>query len=311
MHSRREIRESAIQFLYSSDLEGGASAEELCDTFWALVLESDHHKLTKATVKAILHFNQGRQGRFTKLVDRTPEAEAIIGAHPEAEKLKLKLGEIFQQESKWQALVDRINRLFKPDSESTDPELQAVIEQFFVLNRSLSIHRKEWFQRLQDFPVINRQLEAINATINALQRVSDRIDMVESPDKFPDHPDIKHLRETGAELNAFRKEVNTLASAVLNNKQALDAEIEKVVSNYRPERIDPVDRAILRLGIYEIKMKEDVPTPVAINEAIEISRRYGSTDSPRFVNGVLDAIAKGSTTEVPAIEPSNPAESAE
>ncbi|SHJ97069.1 NusB antitermination factor [Rubritalea squalenifaciens DSM 18772] len=309
MHSRREIRESAIQFLYSSDLEGGASAEDLCETFWALVLESDHNKLTKATVKAILHFNQGRQGRFTKLIDRAPEADSIIGAHPDAEKLKLKLAEILKLENNWQALVDRIKRLFKPDSETADPELLDLIEKFFSLNRSLTIQRREWNLLLQDFPVINRQLESIKASINALQRVSDRIDMVESPDKFPDHPDIKHLRETSEDLNHFRKEVDSLSSAVLNRKADLDSKIAEIVSNYRPERIDPVDRAILRLGIYEICFREDIPTPVAINEAIEISRRFGSTDSPRFINGVLDAIAKGSKEQIAPVEPSSPQES--
>ena len=51
-----------------------------------------------------------------------------------------------------------------------------------------------------------------------------------------------------------------------------------------------VDRAILRLATYEIKHCEDIPKAVSINEAIEIAKRFGSTDSARFVNGVLDAL---------------------
>ena len=65
-----------------------------------------------------------------------------------------------------------------------------------------------------------------------------------------------------------------------------------MVENYKPERIDPVDRAIMRLGVAEIIFNSEIPNPVAINEAIEISQLYGSSDSSKFINGILDKIAK-------------------
>ncbi|MCX6915581.1 MAG: transcription antitermination factor NusB, partial [Verrucomicrobia bacterium] len=71
-----------------------------------------------------------------------------------------------------------------------------------------------------------------------------------------------------------------------------------VVSNYVPERIDPVDRAVLRLGTYAI-LFASTPLRVAINEAIELAKRFGTTDSHRFVNGVLDRIAQQASTVVP------------
>ncbi len=292
MHSRRAIRESAIQFLYCSDLEGGAAAENLSDTFWELALESDSNKLIKASAKALLHLNQGREARHIKFVDRSKETLATISADPDAEKLKTAFNEILKLESKWQANIDRVQRLYKPGVETPDSELDSSIKDIFTLNTQLTESRKRWEFQLQDFPFINKRLDAVKSLINGLQRVSDRIVMVQKPEDFADHPDIKHIHDTAEKMQGFRKEVDALASTILNKKPELDETIESVVENYKPERIDPVDRAILRLGTYEILLREEIPVPVTINECIEISRRFGSNESSRFITGVLDKIAK-------------------
>jgi N utilization substance protein B len=82
-----------------------------------------------------------------------------------------------------------------------------------------------------------------------------------------------------------------LVDAVLVRKQDIDFKLAEVVEHYAPERIDPVDRAILRLAIHEI-LHGGTPVKVAINEAIELAKRFGTSESGRFVNGVLDRIAK-------------------
>jgi transcription antitermination protein NusB len=79
--------------------------------------------------------------------------------------------------------------------------------------------------------------------------------------------------------------------AILAKKERIDETLAAVVENFAPERIDPVDRAILRLGTYEL-LHAATPPKVAINEAIELAKRFGTTDSKRFVNGVLDKVSK-------------------
>jgi N utilization substance protein B len=56
-------------------------------------------------------------------------------------------------------------------------------------------------------------------------------------------------------------------------------------------QVDPIERAALRLGAYELKYRPDVPVKVIINEAVELAKRFGTADSPAFVNGILDRIA--------------------
>lgn len=292
MHNRRQLREAAIQFLYYTDLEGGASATEASDAFWQLLLESDFTKLTKASVKTLLHLNHGREGRYTKLVDRSKELQASIEADPSAKKLQMAIRALLKSEGKWQSLVDSLQRLFRPEAQEIQSDLTDTLEEMYVLNHTLNNQRKTWFEQLKDFPQFNQLAEPFNANVNALQRVSDRVTMVENPSEFPNHPDVAHLLNTDTKINTFRSETEQLIQGVLSNKTKIDEQINAVVENYSPERIDPVDRAILRLGTSEILFSENVPNPVAISEAIEIAKEFSTSDSSRFINGILDSIAK-------------------
>ncbi len=77
---------------------------------------------------------------------------------------------------------------------------------------------------------------------------------------------------------------------MLANHEAIDERIKRVTANYELHRIAPVDRNILRVAIYEMLYTNEVPPVVCINEAIEIAKRFGSEDSGRFVNGILDRL---------------------
>jgi N utilization substance protein B len=85
-----------------------------------------------------------------------------------------------------------------------------------------------------------------------------------------------------------------LLSGVLSKQTELDLVISKAAPEWPIERISPVDRNILRLGLYELLFSErsEVPAKVAINEAIELSKQFGGDNSSRFVNGVLGAVYK-------------------
>jgi N utilization substance protein B len=78
---------------------------------------------------------------------------------------------------------------------------------------------------------------------------------------------------------------------VIAQQAEIDAAIVAAAENWRLPRMPPVDRNVLRIGVFEMRDTADPSPPaVVINEAIELARRYGSADSPAFVNGVLDQI---------------------
>ena len=83
-----------------------------------------------------------------------------------------------------------------------------------------------------------------------------------------------------------------LAEEVIAQRDDLDVEIQRYAQSWPVEQLSPVDRNILRIAIYEVKRGKEVPLQVAINEAVELAKRFGGEGSPRFINGVLGAVAE-------------------
>jgi N utilization substance protein B len=88
-----------------------------------------------------------------------------------------------------------------------------------------------------------------------------------------------------------RQFASRLLGVLLRHGKALDAALEEVTTNWRLERLGAVDRAVLRLGAAELQQGE-TPPRVVIKENVRLAERYGSAQSARFVNGVLDALAR-------------------
>lgn len=95
-------------------------------------------------------------------------------------------------------------------------------------------------------------------------------------------PDEKEL--------ALRLFAEPLIRGTIEHLAEVDALIKKHAKNWELHRIATVDRNILRLAIYEMLYREDIPPVVSINEAIEIAKKYSTEDSGRFVNGILDKV---------------------
>jgi N utilization substance protein B len=292
MPSRRQIREVVVQFLYGADLEGATDPVARRDAFWDFVTESELRNLLLATFRTVHHLVQGRADRLSEFVARQIAASTLLAAWPNAECLKRELSRIAELESRWSTALATLERRPKHDDDaSVVASLGAALDGFFMIDRELAAARCRWLENIEAFPELRGPLEAVTASIRRLQRLSDRLRMVEDPDHFPDQADLARLRMAKAEIHDLRRRADELVDAVLAHKEAIDTTLAAVVDHYAPERIDPVDRAILRLATHEI-LQGTTPPKVAINEAIELAKRYGTTDSPRFVNGVLDRIAK-------------------
>lgn len=87
--------------------------------------------------------------------------------------------------------------------------------------------------------------------------------------------------------------IKEVLKGVEENKESIDNLIKENLQKWKIERVSKVNLAILRLAVYEMKYVKDVPEKVAINEALEITKRYSDEKSVSFINGVLDNIYKG------------------
>ena len=110
----------------------------------------------------------------------------------------------------------------------------------------------------------------------------------------------------GAELNAieaeFRAEYDfgkvdgdyfhTLLHDIPASSDTIEAAFEPYMVERTLEELDPIERALLRIGTFELQERIDVPYKVVINEAVNLAKKFGATDSHKFINGVLDQVAR-------------------
>jgi transcription antitermination protein NusB len=91
-----------------------------------------------------------------------------------------------------------------------------------------------------------------------------------------------------ANVRIFAEE---LVAGVMANREEIDKVIAEKSKNWAISRMAKVDLSILRLAVYELNFRDDIPKNVTMNEAIEVAKKFGTEDSPAFINGILDEIA--------------------
>lgn len=103
-----------------------------------------------------------------------------------------------------------------------------------------------------------------------------------------------HFEHNDEHLNSEeRTYIMECVLGVDENREKIDKTIEGHAKNWKLSRIAKVDLAVLRLGIYEMLYREDIPNVVAVDEAIELSKQFGGENSYSFVNGILASVLKG------------------
>jgi len=114
------------------------------------------------------------------------------------------------------------------------------------------------------------------------------------------NPEVKKFSEELLEEKKIRNRQREFAMGlyhgVLDHLEEIDEQIRSHLKDWDFERLDHVDKSILRLGTYEL-LHTDLDRAVVIDEAVELAKELGSDQSPKFVNGVLDAIEKSHTEE--------------
>jgi transcription antitermination protein NusB len=113
--------------------------------------------------------------------------------------------------------------------------------------------------------------EADVRSVDALRTLADRVALAEPP------------------VNDYTIE---LVEGVHAHRERIDEILAEYAEGWAVERMPDVDRAILRLGVFELLWRDDVPDPVAIDEAVELAKSLSTDESPRFVNGVLARVVR-------------------
>lgn len=114
------------------------------------------------------------------------------------------------------------------------------------------------------------------------------------PDDMPEHIKL-YFEDLERATDQDRNYILAKYEKVVGSLPEIDALINEKTTGWKTKRMNKVDLSILRLAVYEMKWDEDIPIGVAINEAVELAKRFSGEDGPSFVNGVLARLAGGKT----------------
>ena len=102
----------------------------------------------------------------------------------------------------------------------------------------------------------------------------------------------KYWSESESEDKTIRDFADRLTKGIEKNLTAIDGKISHYATNWQIKRMAVIDRNVLRIGVFELLYASDIPPKVTINEAVELAKKYGDSESSKFVNGILDKIHK-------------------
>ncbi len=131
--------------------------------------------------------------------------------------------------------------------------------------RRRSLSREHALKMLYQFDIVKRPLESVLESYWKSEELKD--------DEVITYADLL-FRGIGARI------------------KEIDDKISEYATNWQLKRMAIIDRNIMRLGLFELKYTKDIPPKVAINEAVELAKKYGDMESSKFVNGILDKIHK-------------------
>jgi N utilization substance protein B len=110
--------------------------------------------------------------------------------------------------------------------------------------------------------------------------------------KEVNNKDLEVFWSDKQESEDVKKFAEDLVKGTIKRLEDIDSKIEKFAENWVLKRMAAVDRNILRFAAYEILYREDIPPAVTINEALEIAKKFSSSEAAPFINGILDRLAK-------------------
>lgn len=280
--SRRQVREATVQLMHS-----GHSQESEASDPWPLILAHQEGKITRTRARAILHLQQNRPGRVKPVFEQRVNAISLLESFVEEKSAPRTLRSLLKAEGELPELFDLLKRQLKSEKDLDD--IAETLERIRQANQTALDCLSLLLSALGPLDACPEPLKPLARALPPLEKTAHTLRSLLSKN-LPEVREVAALQEAIAERDHLRKETESLHALVLKHLESTDQLIAQQVENFAPDRLAQVDRAVLRLATTELKHCPDIPPAVSIDEAIEIARRFGGSESAGFVNGILDKL---------------------
>ncbi len=290
MISRNQIRQTALLFIYSALItpDAGTPPEGL----WELLLEPFSSTYYHQRAKAVsAHLTRDYSDKLNLFVKRCKETSEKLQDDALTQPVRDRLQDILAKEGEFNAALLQMKKDLHAAPRNERGALADICVEVQNLNTTLLSLRSQLLHSLKDYPACKEIWAPLTAATNKLQEIGVRVDCIIHPEGNPFLPEVLQVIESGKDVQTLKEEAETLAAQTLSHKDALNRAIDATLENYSPERVAPMDRAVLLLAANELSHAKNLPTEVIISEAIRLARRYSTAKSVKFINGVLGKLA--------------------
>ena len=286
MSHLRQARKATVQFLYSQEIQANKENQSLSET-WSLLLEPYYIDLAQAQYKTLAHLLQAKSLHFGEYQLKLAEInQTIPNSIPKNHLVLLK--QLLAKESllnkTWIILLNTATQANKRKN------LLIELTDFFEANQFLS----KLYESIQGLNIDWQQSPLIltfTKTLKQLNQYNQRILWIQSPLKFKKQKDILHLSRRIQKIDSLQSTIQDYLTPIAQSREAIDQSIINHLENFDFKRLKTVDKQILRLSTYELLFSpKKQPAKIIFNEAIELAKELGDTDSSSFINGVLDTL---------------------
>jgi transcription antitermination factor NusB len=295
-------REAAVKLLYACDVSATSPAD-LSLTFWQLAQEHDRRRLTKTRHTALRQLEDRRKKAGNTLNRHKEHVLRVLRVEPNGDTARHNWSQLRDGLDAIEQRMAAVNKALQAASEdAVAPTLEQTLPAVFAAYRKIP----GLIDQLEDEAVrleqVRKAFDPLTGTLRNLRRLAELAAAIENPTSenlsgsSGAEEALRSLSQKQARIWREQTTVEAVAEAVWGHSQEIDAMIEAAATNYRLERIEPIDRCILRLAIHEMLHDDDIPPLVAIDEAIEVAKIYGTSNSSTFINGVLDRVLKEHAT---------------
>lgn len=291
MINRSHVRRCALNLIYALAENGGDTAAFDRDLFWELTLEKETEHYHRALAKALLHLCRNSVDSARLLPERSQQLENAMHGDLTTTTLRDDVARYARHSAAFESALETL-RLCLPDKRRQSWEPLAEASAAVMQGASVLLQLGEaLLPMLEDATPYRAAAESYSALIRRRARMLNAAAALKDPLALAPQKELEGLQKQATELAELRPEAEKLADAVMAHSAETEAFMEPLLAHYTAERLDAVDKAILLLALYELRVSK-LEVAIVISEANALAHEYSGSKSAPFIHGIIAAAAK-------------------
>lgn len=290
---KTKVRQSALHYIYARLQHGDLSFSE--ELFWCINQEKRQLHFRRCLAKMICHVARNSQDSFRLLESRSADLMEAGDSDLSSAMMREDLGRYMEHSTK---LENSLIALGYALSDKRNEDSEALFEScsdIFRLCDILSHLSPDLLVRFADYPAYREYTSAIEAVLKRRTSLLDKLRQLAKAEDLPAEGEYKALVHAAHELAEIKPAAQDLAHKVLAMREYWEELLEPLLNNYSLARLDQLDKCILFLMLYELKVLE-LPLPVVVNEATSLANCFSGSKSAPFIHGILASASKAEFT---------------